>query len=171
MNNPAIDWAVWDAPGPVSAAFFDSRAKRQAIQGPIGSGKTRTCLTKLIFLAVAQKPSTRDGIRKFKACVVHQTYRQLWRATIKSWWKVMPQAEGVWTGAKDGPATHEINFKLPNGDIVNFIIDFVAIGDNSAEDVLRGYEPTVFFLNEADLLTEDGYTYARGRCGRYPDTA
>lgn len=161
----------WLAPGPVAAAFMDSRALRQGIQGPVGSGKTRTCLTKLIFLAVAQKPSTIDGIRKIKACVVHQTYRQLWRGAVQTWFKIIPKTEGNWTGAKDGPATHEIDFKLPNGEIVNFIIDFIAIGDNSAEAVMRGYEPTVFLLNEADLLAEDVYTYAISRVGRYPDIA
>lgn len=163
------DITRWKSPGPVATAFMNSMARRQAIQGPIGSGKTRTVFTKLLFLAVAQKPSTLDGVRKFKACVVHQTYRQLWRATIPSWWKTMPQDQGVWTGAKDGPATHKIEFILPDGSRVEFIIDFVAIGDRSAEDVLRGYEPTVVYLNEADLHHPDVYTYARGRAGRYPD--
>ncbi len=145
-----------------------SRAFIQGIQGPIGSGKTSCALMKFIHLAIAQRPSTKDGIRYFKACVVHQNYRQLWRSTIPSWWKWMPQDQGEWVGGKDGPATHTIIFKLQGVGKINFVIDYVAIGDNRAEDVLRGYEPTVFLLNEADLLGEDVLTFAIGRAGRFP---
>lgn len=141
----------------------------EILNGPIGAGKTRTIFTKLILRAAAQKPSTRDGVRKFKVCVVHANYRQLWRSTLPSWWKLMPRDAGEFTGAENAPAKHVVDFVLPDGSLVRFQIDFIAIGENAAEDVMRGYEPTAFFLNECDLLAEDVYTFARGRVGRYPD--
>lgn len=161
---------VWTPPGPVSAACYNAMGDVQAEMGPIGSGKTTLFLMKIIKVARLQKPSPRDGVRRVKACVVHGNYRQLWRATIPSWWKRMPQSVGEWVGSAGGPATHKILFDDGQGRI-ELIVDFVAIGDNRAEDILRGYEPTLFFLNEADLLASDVLPYCRGRVGRYPDIA
>jgi len=115
-----------------------------------------------------QRPSTLDGVRKFKLCVVRDTYRQLWKTTIPSWHEWIPKPVGHFSGTKDGPAVHEINLPQPDGTMLEFTIDFAAIGDHSAEDVLRGYQPTAFYLNELDLLAEDVYTYSIGRAGRYP---
>lgn len=159
----------WHSPGPVSSAFMRVERDAEILNGPIGAGKTRTAFTKAIKRAARQKPSSRDGIRKFKLCTVHANYRQLWRSTLPSWFKLMPREEGEFIGAQDGPAKHVITFGLPDGTYVQFQNDFIAIGDNAAEDVMRGYEPTAFFLNELDLLAEDVYTFSRGRVGRYPD--
>jgi len=157
----------WRPPGPVSDAFMKSRAKVHGIGGPIGSGKTSAALMKIIYLAAEQEPSTRDGVARFKACIVRDTYRNLWKTTIPSWWKWISQDTGEWVGALNNPAKHTVKFNL-GGKIIELIVEFVAIGDNAAEDVLRGYEPTVFYLNEADLLAEDVLPFARGRAGRYP---
>ncbi|MDZ4253551.1 MAG: hypothetical protein U1A72_13370 [Sulfuritalea sp.] len=162
---PLLDW---NPPGPVGARFMDSRAFIQAIQGPVGGGKTSCCLVKAIFNAVLQRPSTVDGVRRFKLCVVNQDYRRLWASTIPSWWEWMPKDNGEWQGAKDGPATHVIEYDLAGHGKVVLHVDFVGIGDNRAEDVLRGYQPTAFFLNEADLLDETVFMYCLTRAGRFP---
>lgn len=159
----------WKAPGPVAARFMRSTKPTQILNGPIGSGKTTTCFMKAIRIASRQMPSTRDKKRKFKLCVVRDTYRQLWKTTLPSWFKRVPKSVGEFTGAENAPATHRIEFELDDKTVVEFQVDFVAIGENSVEDVLRGYEPTAFYLNEADLLAREVYTYARGRIGRYPD--
>ena len=150
-------------------------ARTQIINGPIGSGKTTAAFMKALRLATKQQPSSRergDGgrpLRKFKLCVVRDTYRQLWKTTIPSWFKRVPREVGEFHGADNAPAKHRILFDLADGTRVDFQIEFVAIGENSVEDVLRGYEPTAFYLNEADLLAREVYTYARGRAGRFPD--
>lgn len=170
----------WQPPGPVAAAFMRSIKPVQIINGPIGSGKTTACLIKAVRIAARQMPSTRSGevvvidgrehrLRKFKVCVVRDTYRQLWKTTLPSWWKRIPRSVGEFTGAENSPATHKVQFALKDNTAVDFHVDFIAIGENSVEDVLRGYEPTVFYLNEADLLAREVYNYARGRAGRYPD--
>lgn len=164
----------WDSPGPVATAFWNSRAPVHGIQGPVGSGKTTAALMKGLDLARQQSPSPRDGERKFKLCVVRDTYRQLWRSTLKSWWKRVPQAAGKWQGGGDAPAVHELVIwenAVGEGSPIRYTIDFVAIGQNKAEDVLRGYEPTAFYLNELDLLNKDVLEFALNRCGRYPDMA
>lgn len=158
----------WKSPGPVAGQFMQSMAMVQAIQGPIGGGKTSTVFMKNIQLATRQRPSPRDGVSYYKLCVVGIDYRRLWKGTIPSWWEWMPKDQGNWTGTTDGPATHVINLTLGDGRKVMLTVDFVGIGDNKAEDVLRGYQPTAFLLNEADLLAEDVFTYCLGRAGRYP---
>lgn len=159
----------WISPGPVSSRYMREIKDVNILNGPIGAGKTRTNFVKAIRLAAAQMPSSRDGVRKFKLCVVHANYRQLWRSTLPSYFKLIPKNAGEWTGAENGPAKHVVNFQLGDGTQVMLQIDFIAIGENAAEDVMRGYEPTAFFLNEIDLLAEEVFTFARGRVGRYPD--
>lgn len=159
----------WRSPGPVCTAFMHCTNDVEMLNGPIGAGKTRTVFVKAIRRAQQQRVSTLDGTRKFKLCVVHANYRQLWRSTLESWFKLMPRTTGDFIGTKDGPATHLITFRPRDGILVDFRVDFIAIGENAAEDVMRGYEPTAFYLNECDLLAEDVFTFARGRVGRYPD--
>lgn len=168
MSDERID-LNWRSPGPVSSRYMRELKDTNILNGPIGAGKTRTNFSKAIKLACRQKQSTRDGVRKFKLCTVHANYRQLWRSTLPSWFKLLPKTAGDWTGAENGPAKHVTTFQLPDKTLVQFQIDFIAIGENAAEDVMRGYEPTAFFLNELDLLAEEVYTFARGRVGRYPD--
>lgn len=158
----------YEAPGPVAERFLASRKPVQAIMGPIGSGKTGANLMKHVYNAIAQKPSTRDGMRKYKLCVVRDTYRQLWQTTLPSWWRWMPRESGQFTGAQDAPAQHVIRMRLPDQTRVFYTVDFIAIGEHKVEDVLRGYEPTAFYLNEVDRLAREVFLYARGRAGRYP---
>jgi hypothetical protein len=158
----------WFSPGPTIDRYMASTALVQAVMGPIGGGKTSSGFIKAIVLAQQQRRSTRDGVRRFKLCMVHKTYRRLWASIIPSWWKWMPKTAGEWTGAQDQPATHRINFALPDNTLVELTVDFIAIGDNAAEDVLRGYEPTAFLLVEADLLDREVLIYAIGRAGRFP---
>lgn len=159
---------AWEPPGPVSAAFMQTPEPVQGIMGPIGSGKTSTILIKMIRMAASQRPSTVDGKRKFKFCVVRDTYRQLWKTVIPSWHKWVTKTTGEWTGGDGEPAKHAISFRLTDTSVVELTAEFVAIGENKVEDVLRGYEPTAFYLNEADLLVPEVLMYCRGRAGRYP---
>jgi hypothetical protein len=170
MNPNRID-INWRAPGPVSAAFMASMKRVQIINGPIGGGKTTTNFMKHIRYAARQMQSTRDGIRKYKVCVVRDTYRQLWKTTLPTWWKRVPKNEGEFVGSENAPASHRVTFQLKDGTWVDMLVEFIAIGENSVEDVMRGYEPTAWLLNEMDLLAREVYNYARGRWGRYPDMA
>lgn len=185
MNEPGNLVEVrWKAPGPVSAAFMASQpimGGLHAINGPVGSGKTSTDFVKAIRVASKQAPSPRrrarraDGtlvpVRMVKMCVVRDTYRQLWKTTLPSWWKRVPKEFGDWNGPEGGPASHRVPFDFGDGTVIDFQVDFIAIADKAIEDVMRGYEPTFWFLNEFDLLPREVYTYAKGRAGRYPDMA
>lgn len=178
MSEPNRLKLEWRPPGAVAAAYFADRSTVSLINGPVGSGKTTASLMKLIRLAREQRTAERrtlpgpDGqpwpVRMFRVTVVRDTYRQLWKTTIPSWWTRVPKSVGVWGGSDGDPATHEVQFRLPDRTIVEFKADFVAIGDQAVEDVLRGYETTAFYLNETDLCAEEVLDYALTRLGRYP---
>lgn len=138
-----------------------------AITGPPGSGKTTAEYVKHIAIARQQQPSLLDGVRKYWLCSVRETYRQHWEAEIPAWFTIIPKDTGISNGSVGGPFHHEINF-VEGGVPIKFIVDFLAIGDNRAEDVMRGYQPTSFKLGEADLLSKEVFTEASGRWGRYP---
>lgn len=171
----------WRAPGPVAAAFMADRTKVSLINGPVGSGKTTAASMKLIRLATEQAVSRsyqglgpggkRMPTRQFRVAVVRDTYRQLWRTTIPSWNQRLPKSVGQWTGGDGAPATHVIPFVLPDGTLVEFEAQFLAIGDQTVEDALRGYEVTGFYLNEMDLCAEEVFDNALLRLGRWPVTA
>lgn len=159
----------WVPPGPVSRRFMFDNSAAAAINGPIGAGKTITNFMRHLRHGFQQRRSPRDGLRYYKLCTVRDTYRQLWKTTIPSWHKRFPDTDGEWVGSKDAPARHKLRLGLPDGTVLVFEHEFVAIGDNDAETVLKGFEVTGFYLNEGDELAEEVFLYARGRAGRFPD--
>lgn len=180
MSGTRLDIS-WRAPGPVAAAFMADRSRISVINGPPGSGKTTTVGMKLIKLAGEQRISlhhtargpsgTPVPVRQFRVAAVRDTYRQLWRTTIPSWFERVPRSIGHFTGADGAPAHHVVPFALADGSMIEFEIDFIAIGDNSVEDALRGYQVTGFWLNEMDLCAEEIFDYALTRIPRWPPAA
>lgn len=156
------------SPGPVSAAYKADRSSVSAIMGPVGSAKTSTTIMKLLEISAEQAKSPVDGIRYSKWMVVRDTYRNLNRTTLKSFKTWLPLRDGQWTGGGSDPALLSMRAKLPDGSIMDLQVEFVALGDNTIEDVARGWEGTGVWLNEGDLLPPDVISYLYGRCGRYP---
>jgi hypothetical protein len=156
-----------------------SSARIQILNGPVGSGKTTAAFMKAVRLASQQAVSVgrtvdlgdgvQRGVRKFKLATIRDTYRSLWKTTIPSWFKRFPADAGEWNGSVDAPGKHRLQFLLPDGTVCDFTNEFGAIGENSAEDFMRGYEPTAWYLNELDLLQVEVFNFAKGRWGRFPD--
>lgn len=157
-------------PGKVAVAFLKDKRKVCAIMGPPGSGKTTVTIFKLIAFAVSM-PKNRDGVRRCKVMVIRDTYRQLYKTTIASWLSWFPLKHYPhFTGGSDRPAEHRIAFELPNGDKLDIIMEFAAIGENSVETITRGWEGNAAWLNEANYLPPDVLDALRSRvlAGRYP---
>lgn len=154
-------------PGPVAARFYAEEHPVMAIMGPVGGGKTTAALMKLLLLAMRQ-PVAADGKRHFRAGVFRDTYRNLANTALKSWHQRVPVTIGRYrSGGMNAPTVHELEFKLRDGSIVSAEFIFAAIGDNNVEAFCRGFELTVAYLNEADLLPEDFLVHLPGRL-RYP---
>lgn len=162
-------FAQYQASGPTVARFHASEAFIRAIMGPVGSGKTGGMLMERLYIAAKQEPHPRDGVRRTKHSIVRDTLRNLERTTIPSWHAWVPPTMGHWIGGSGGaPATHTLEFALPDQTTVHTILEFVGLGDNKIEVVLPGWEGTTSYLNEVDKESEDCITYLRGRVGRYP---
>jgi hypothetical protein len=157
-------------PGPIAAGFLASDARVRGIMGPIGSGKTAAALMDMIYRAKRQAPHPRDNVRRTKFAVIRATYRDLERTTIPSWLRWFPKALFPdWHGGTGGqPAQHVIRGALNDGTTFEMIVQFVAVGENTAEDTARGLELTGAMLEEGDLLPDDLLDWMDDRLGRYP---
>lgn len=154
--------------GPVSDAFITSTDKVAALVGPQGSGKTIASSKKILVEGQRVHPGP-GGRRRYKIGVYREKYDTLWKATIPSYWKVLPKdlPGSIWTGASPRAAKHIIVFRDPWGEI-EITVDFLAFGDAASPEDLRGLEFTDVWLNEIDTMPEELFVYILGRVGRDP---
>jgi hypothetical protein len=167
--------------GPVMDRAIASRAFIVGLMGPVGSGKTVGVATKFQHLAARQHGvlnSQGQLIRKSRFGVIRDTYPNLDRNTIPSFFKVVPRNVGRFVAS--APRVHQFSFVLAREghildqaarpvDICQVEFEFRAIGDQSVEDALRGLEVTAFLINEADRTHPDILTFAAGRVGRFSE--
>lgn len=154
------------APGPVCNAFFTDRSPVSCIMGPVGSGKTSASLLKSVWVAAEQPRSPIDGRRRCKFAVIRDTYPALEKTTLATWFNWIPRSAGQFRA--EPPPTHWLVFDLGPAGLVDLMVEFIALGEHRVEDVMRGWEGTASYLNEADRLPPDVLTYVRSRVGRYP---
>lgn len=167
--------------GPIADAYIASRAFIKGIMGPVGSGKT--IASGQAFLQLAKKQGGvmgRDGVlvRKSRFAIIRDTYPNLDRNTIPSWWKIIPKHVGDFVNSS--PRIHRFGFVLrrdghildqlaPVLEVCQVEMEFRAIGDQTVEDALRGLEVTAALVNEADRTHPDILTFLAGRVGRFGD--
>ena len=174
---PDADVRVLNSPGPVADAFLRSRAFVQIIIGPVGSAKTMTALRKLRRIGMQQR-GRRDanGVlwRKARVGVIRETYPNLEKNTLPSWFRIHAQSDGSFTWK--APFTHRLRLILATDpvtgkaiDVCEFEIEFRAIGDRSVEETCRGWEVVAVMIDEADLQPAELLAYLSGRVGRFSD--
>ncbi len=176
---------VYKPAGPVAAAFLRDREHRvRAILGPVGGGKSSTCVFDLIRNAcempecIGSAPGV-DGIIKFKVAVIGQTYGQMERNLFPTWKRWLPAdgddwTEAEFTGGGGRMAVHKIEWDIQRGNRrirVFFEAVFAALGEHVVEEFMRGFEPTCFWFYEVDLLPENCISQGFLRLGRYPAVA
>ena len=167
-ERPSIDLRRFDWPGPVAKAFGQDWVNPiVAIMGPQGGGKTTTCCMKGIN-AAARMTRCRDGVRRSKGLVVRDTYDRLYRSAVASWLSLVPKTAGDWEGGQGRPAKHTVRWQRPGEQIIELEVNFIAIGDQTAEDVMRGFGFSRLWIHEGDRVAEDVLTYGVGRGLRYP---
>ncbi|SNY93515.1 hypothetical protein SAMN04515647_3814 [Cohaesibacter sp. ES.047] len=155
--------------GPVSSAFIRDDIMSKFIMGPVGGGKTVSCVFARV-LAAARMPPCKDGWIRDRFVVVRTSFRDAERTVLNSWkqWFSKDYPGSSWTGGNDRPATHTLRWRLPSGLKVEAETMFLGIGDASIEDILRGLEISGGWMNEADTLASNVLRYMEQRTGRYP---
>lgn len=177
MLRPDMDIRRLNSPGPVADRFMLSRAFVQVAIGPVGSAKTLTGLRKLRRIG-QQQGGRRDanGVlwRKARVGVIRETYPNLEKNTLVSWFRLHPESDGKFTWK--APYTHKMRLILgvdpvtgQANDVCDFEIEFRAIGDRSVEEVCRGWEVVAVLIDEADLQPSALLSFLSGRVGRFSD--
>jgi len=150
------------AAGPVSKAFLKDESFICGIMGPFGSGKSTTCVMKLIKNAQKQTRSADGWIRR-RTAIIRNTYPELRTTTMKTWHQWMPQHIGKWR--EMGPPCHHI---IDPVNKLDWEVLFVALDKPDDVAKLLSMELSDAWMNEAREVPKailDGLT---GRVGRYP---
>lgn len=167
------------SPGPIADGFLRARGFICGIVGPVGSGKTMAALQKGLRIAASQKPVARaDGVmvRKARIGVIRESYPSLQSTTLKSWFRIVPEAEGDFSWK--APYTHKFTKILRreggqrDGRVLEILeceFEFRAIGDLSVEEACRGWEVNAVIIDEADLQPANLVPFLTGRVGRFSD--
>lgn len=175
MNAPSMQIRTLNSPGPTSDAFLMSRAFLQIIVGPVGSAKTMTMLRKLRRIALMQGTMLNERgvrVRKARVGVIRETYPNIEKNTLPSWFRIHPESDGKFTWK--APYTHRLNLIQAQDErsgrtteYCEFEAEFRAIGDRSVEEACRGWEVNAVGIDEADLQPPELLSFLSGRVGRF----
>jgi hypothetical protein len=169
-----ISLQKYQPPGPVGTKFIKSRGPIDLIMGPAGSGKTVASCFKGPHMLADWYPVCRDGVIRARIAVIRDTYRDLARTCLASWHEMFPEKHPFttsYTGGIDRPVKHTLEYAIlrDNRQVkVELEMQFGAIGDNNAEQFIKGYEITAGWMNECDLLDGRVPGLFWQRTGRYP---
>src|ERR1700685_2944981 len=126
--------------GTKAGEFAVSNNPVDLLEGPLGSGKTKTCCVRIMRHAQEQIPSPLDGLRYTRFAAVRNSYPDLRRTTVRTWLECFPEhIYGRFNWAQ--PLCHRIHYPWAGGN-VRTEVDFLAL--DKPEDVrkLRSTEYT-----------------------------
>jgi hypothetical protein len=165
-NAPAPEPITFEADGYVLNRFLQDRSGDVAIiQGPIGSGKTRTLIMRML-MHCSEQPVQADGKRKSRWLVVRQSYPELKTTTIAAFLETFPDSpkgDGFGWMSWSPPFTYHMRY----GDIE---ADFIFLALEKEDDVkkLRSLEVTGVYFNELQYIQLSMFVEAMSRTDRYP---
>ena len=152
-------------PGPVAATFHASSAFVRCLKGPVGSGKTSSCLMELFTRS--QEQCAVDGVRRTRWAVIRNSYPQLQSTTIRSFMDWFP-VEAFGTPVQTSPISHTLTISLSDGTRMEAEFLFIALDGPDAEAKLKSLEVTGAFINEASEIRRAVFDLLTSRVGRYP---
>lgn len=152
-------------PTATQKAFMLDESYVRVLAGPVGGGKSVTCVHELVRLACGQAPNAK-GIRKTRAVIVRNTADQLALTTRKTVFDWLPPGEaGVWRSVEK---TFTLKAALPDGTMVESEWLFIAL--DTPDDIRKALslETTFVWGNESRELHMDVVDSLLGRLNRYP---
>ena len=136
----------------------------RAIMGPIGSGKSVTCVLDLLMIAMEQEPD-KNGIRRSKFAIIRNTYRELLDTTVSTFFTWIQQDSGHWSALN---MAFNIEQKLSDGTTMEAEFLFRALDKPDDIKKLLSLELTAAWINEAREISKAVFDMVQGRVGRYP---
>jgi hypothetical protein len=146
-------------------AFGQSNGFMNIIRGPLGSGKTKCAVFKVLKALCDQRPDA-SGIRRSRVGVIRNTYPELVATTIAEFKESVHPLMGKFSNGH--PPTYDLNFKLPDGTTVEAEIVFLALDREDDVRKLRGMQLTFVWLNELRFIPLAITREALSRCDRFP---
>lgn len=136
----------------------------RGLMGPIGSGKSVTCVLDLLMISLDQEPDA-DGIRRSRHAIIRNTYRELLDTTVETFFTWIDKDAGEWS-------TLNMLFKMkqPLEDGTEAHIEFLFRALDKPQDIkkLLSLELTGAWINEAREISKSVVDMVQGRVGRYP---
>jgi hypothetical protein len=149
--------------GPCLERYLISRAPVVIIQGPIGSGKSRASIYKLLLNALRQKPVPGEKIARRRTYVVRNTFDELDRTVVKDWVEQFPEDRwGKMVGQK--PKTQYIR-----NEMLDWEVTFLALDDDADVKKLLSSQVSDFWINEGVQVPRNIVVEAKSRVDRYPN--
>jgi hypothetical protein len=137
----------------------------RVLAGSVGSGKSVCCSHEIMRRALEQAPNE-EGVRKFRALVVRNTYDQLKTTTSRTFFDWF--ASGVWGDWKVSDKTFYMNHTLPDGTKLKAEVMFMPL--DAPDDVRRALslELTMLWANEWREIHPEVADGLLSRLRRYP---
>lgn len=145
--------------------FHKSMKVVRGIMGPVGSGKSVTCLMEGLMISSLQEPNDK-GIRKTRGAIVRNTYEQLSTTTLNTYKQWIP--EFISPIVKHPMITTTLKQLLGDGTRMEMEVYFLSLDRDEDVRKLLSMEITWLFANEARELVYAVIKAARERIGRYP---
>lgn len=136
----------------------------RGIMGPIGSGKSVTCVLELLMIAMEQEPDSK-GVRRTKFAIIRNTYRELLDTTVETFFTWINKSTGHWSALN---MTFKLNQRLNDGTTMEAIFLFRALDKPDDVKKLLSLELTAAWINEAREIPKAVVDMVQGRVGRYP---
>ena len=152
---------------PTGVNFHLSDAVVKYMEGPVGGGKSTTCIMDLMSMAMSQMPDE-QGVRYSRWGIIRATNPQLRSTTIKTFEMWIPPeiAPVVYTA----PINAHIRQRLQDGTIVDCEFVFLALDEPDDIKKLTSLELTGAYINEVREIEHAHFETLQGRIGRFPQT-
>lgn len=160
-----MDHHIDFTPTPTEYDFMVDDSFVRVLLGPIGSGKSVTCVLELMRRILQQQPD-KDGVRASRWVILRNTVDQLRNTSLRTLLDWLPH--GVWGNWKISEKTFFIDHGMPDGTRVK--AEIMAVSAETPDDVrkLLSLEITGAWLNEARELAPEIIDGVMMRCRRYP---
>lgn len=141
--------------------FLQSRARRRALVGPFGSGKSVGSM--MAILTTAMEQAAYDGVKSTRFAVVRNTNRQLNDTTIRTFMQWFPN------GTLGNFAATGKTYTIKRDGLFSEIM-FRALDDEADLKNLLSLDLTAGWMNECREIPRPIVEGLDGRIGRFPQT-